>query len=128
MRDQVVVTLREQAQHRRVILECDDPQFRVSQRHDRSGSSVVRVGLVAARVVEEPHPRREGRRHVEDLLAGGDELLCQQRAGAGRAFDSPTPRFEARGERQRSISLRTIRVHADLAHELLVTVEHRCGV
>src|SRR5204862_2081011 len=37
-------------------------------------------------------------------------------------------RFESRRERQQSVSLRTIRLYADFADELLVTVEHRRGV
>ena len=88
----------------------------------------MRVGLVAACVVEEPHPRGERRRHIEHAFTCSDELLGQQRAGAGRALDRPAPRFERRGECQQSIALRTIRADTDLAHELLVTVEHRRGV
>ena len=128
MRDQIVVTFREETQHHRVILEADHPQPRVPQRHDRSGTGVVRVGLVAACVVEEPHPRRQSRRHIQHALARGDELLSQQRAGAGRAFDRPTPRLEPSREVEQSIALRTIRTDADLAHQLFVSVEHRRGV
>ena len=49
----------------------------VAQRHDRRCSGVVRVCLVGAAGVEQPHPGREGRGHIQHGLAGGDELLGQ---------------------------------------------------
>ena len=75
VRDQVVVTFREQAQQRRVILEANGPQFRVPQRNNRSRPSVVRVGLVAPCVVEKPNPCRQCGWHVEHGLTSRDELL-----------------------------------------------------
>ena len=88
----------------------------------------MRVGLVAAFGVEQPHPRRQLRWHIEHRLAGRDELLRQQRAGAGRAFDRPTPRLEPRRERAAADRVACDRAHPDLADELLVRVEHRRGV
>ena len=128
MRDQVMVTFREEPQHRRVILEPNDPQSRVPQRDDRSRAGIVRVGLVTASIVEQPHPRGERRRHVEHRLTDRDELLGQQRAGARRAFDRPTPRFERRREVEQSIALRTISTNTDFAHQLFVSIEHRRSV
>jgi hypothetical protein len=128
VRDQVVVTFREQAQQRRVILEGNGPQFRVPQRDNRGRPSVVGVGLVATCVVEKPNPCRQCGWHVEHGLTSRDELLGSQRARAGCAFDCPTPRFEPRRECHQPSSLRTIRADADLAHEMLTSVEHRRGV
>jgi hypothetical protein len=58
-----------------VIDGSDSPEPAVSQRHDGGGACIVGVGLVGAGRVEQPHPSRQGRRHIEHDLPGSDELL-----------------------------------------------------
>ena len=84
MRDQVVVTFREQPQHRGVVLEYDGAELRVPQRDDRGGAGVVRVGLVDPARVEQPCTRRERRRHIEH------ESHRPRRAAAPTAHPCPT--------------------------------------
>ena len=67
----------QQTQHRGVIDQGDLAEPGVAQRHDRRCSGLVRIRLVGAASVEQPHPGREGRRHILHGLAGGDELLGQ---------------------------------------------------
>ena len=127
-RDEVVASVGEQAQHRGVIDRPNELQRVVAQRHDRRGAGVVRVALVGAPRVQQPSPGRERRRHVQDGLAGGDELLGQQRAEPAGGFDGPRPRFERRGELEQPVALSTIRGDTELADDDFSLVEHRGGV
>ena len=47
------------------------------------------ISLAAVSRLEGPHPRREGRGHIDNVLARGDELLGQQLAQAAGALDAP---------------------------------------
>ena len=128
LRDQLVMAFGEQAQHRAVVLDLDDPQPRMAQRHDRGGAGVVAVGLVAALGGEDPDPSRELGRHIDDVFTSGDELLGQQRTDPGRTFDRPTTRFEPCRERQEPVALLTISADPDLIDHGLGRVEDRCHV
>jgi hypothetical protein len=77
---------------------------------------------------EQPHPRRQGRRHVEHRLAGGDQLLCQQRAEPRGRLDGPAAGGEAGGEFEQLVWLLSVRADSQLADHGLGAVEHRCGV
>jgi len=55
-RGEVVVPVCQQAQHCGVIHRGDLAQPAMAQRDDRRCPGVVRVGLVAATGVKEPHP------------------------------------------------------------------------
>ena len=68
-RDELVMTTRQQPQDLPVILERDRPQVPVPQRDDRSRTGVVRVGLVLAARVQQPRPRRQRGRHIDNGLA-----------------------------------------------------------
>jgi hypothetical protein len=72
-----MVPVGQQTQHRGVIDRGDLAEPRVAQRDDRRCSGVVRICAVGAAGVEQPHPGREGRGHIQHGLAGGDELLGQ---------------------------------------------------
>ena len=81
------MTVRHQAQHRGMVDRSDRTQPGVTQRDDRRGTRVVRVGLVGPTRVEQSHPRRQRGRHINDALTGGDELLGQQHAETTDSFD-----------------------------------------
>jgi hypothetical protein len=58
------------------------------------------AGVVVAAVADRqlPHPSGELGRHVDDLFAVGDELLGEDSADPGGAFDRPAPLRPALGE------------------------------
>ena len=128
-RDQVVAPVGEQAQHRGVIPRPDDAQCRVPQRDDRGGAGVVRrrscrcaacrgAGLGPTAPVEHRARSHRPRRVVGPAAPPVPVApsIAQHRA-------------VRTAQRTRTVDLvATIRVDAELAHELLVTVEHRGGV
>jgi hypothetical protein len=85
------MAIREQAQNRTVIDRGDGSQRAVAQGDDRCGTGVMRIGLVGPDGVEEPHPGRQGGRHVNDVLTGGDELLGKESAEPTGGLDRPAP-------------------------------------
>ena len=86
------------------------------------------VGLVGGTRVEQARPRRERRRHVEDDLAGGNQLLGQQRARSRRCLDRPGARLEGRRPRQEPLALMAVGTDTQLGEQLLVAVQHCRGV
>jgi len=88
------VTVRQHAQYRSMVNRADGTPPGVTQRDDRGGASIVRVGLVGATSVEQSHPRRQRGWDIDDALARCDELLGEQRAETAGGFDGPGPRFE----------------------------------
>ena len=52
------------------------------QRGDRYRPGIVGVVLVRVTGLQQPHPRRQLRRHIQHPLTGGDQLLGQQPAQA----------------------------------------------
>jgi len=54
--------------------------------------SVVGVGLAVVPGVEQPHPRGQLGRHVDDDLAGLEQPLSQGTTGTVGALDRPHPR------------------------------------
>ena len=86
---QLVAAVRQQPQHATVIIRGDAGEIGALSGDERDGAGVDAVGLAAVSRLEGPHPRREGRGHIDDVLAGGDELLGQQLAQAAGALDAP---------------------------------------
>jgi hypothetical protein len=84
----------QQSQHLALILERDRPQVPMPQRHDRSRARVMRIALVLAARVQQASSCRQRRRDIDDGLTDRDELLREQRAMTGRAFDGPQARLE----------------------------------
>jgi hypothetical protein len=73
-------------------------------------------------------PSRKRRWHIQHRLAGGDQLLCQQRAEPAGRLDGPGAGHEASGEVEQPVALASLRADSQLADHGLAVVEHRCGV
>jgi hypothetical protein len=123
-----MVAIRQEAQHRGVIDGSDPPEPAVPHRHHGGGACIVGVGLDGARRVEQPHPRRQARRHVKDGLTGSDELLGQQSTQPTGAFDRPGARLEPGGKGQQPIALVPVSDQPELVDHGLGPVENRGGV
>ena len=75
---------------------------------------------------QQTDPGGQLRLHVDDPLAGGDELLGQQIAEPAGTLDRPRPIIERRRPADQPLELVGARPHAQLAEELLAGVErHR---
>jgi len=72
---ELLVALRQQAQHRRVIGALHRPQSRRVTCSNRNRVPVVRVVLIRTARRQHPHPRRERGRHINYLFSDRDELL-----------------------------------------------------
>ena len=64
---------------------------RRAQRGDGDRAGVVGVVLVGVTGSQQTHPGGQLRLHVDDTLAGGDELLGEQIAEPAGALDRPRP-------------------------------------
>jgi hypothetical protein len=73
-------------------------------------------------VPKHSHPCRQRRRHVQDLLAGVEELLGQQIAEPTGGLDRPRALLEARRPLQQLIDLAARRSHLHLGEPRLVLV------
>ena len=85
----VLVPLRQQPQHLGMIGRLDRPKSRCTECGDGHRAGVVRIVLVRLPGSEHPHPRRQSRRDVEDVLPGVDELLGQRDSRDRRRTRSP---------------------------------------
>ena len=77
------MTFRQQAQHGDVILDGDVVQVAFAEGGDRHRAGVMTVRLVGLFVVQDPHPGRQLRWHIDHALTNGDQLLGKQRPGPG---------------------------------------------
>jgi hypothetical protein len=119
----------EQPQYRGVVIGDDWPEPVVAQPGDRGRQGIVRVVLRCLRRADQPHSRRECGRHVDDVLAGGDELLSQQAAQATRRLNRPRPLvIERFSPRQQPLHLPAIRRHTQPSDRSLIAVDRDCSV
>src|SRR3954447_26493500 len=86
---EIVMAARPDPQDHRLVFTGHFAKTVRPQRCDRDRSLVVLVGLVDLAAVEQPHPRAELGRHVDDPFARGDELLGQQLPEPACAFNGP---------------------------------------
>jgi len=109
-----------------MLRACNPREAGRSQRRDGHGVRVVGVVLVRPSRAQHPHPCRQRRRHVQDPLAGVEELLGQQVAEPAGGLDRPGAVLEARRPLQQLIDLASRRPHLHLAELRLVLVDrHR---
>ena len=78
--------------------------------------------------VQQPHPRRQCRWHVEHGLTHGNELLGQQRAQPGCLLDGPRSWRKTRREGQHAIALITGSGEPELGNHRLAAIQYRCCV
>ena len=114
----------EQPQHHHRVLHRDRAQPLVTQRRDRSGQRIIGVVLRPPPRAEQADLRRQGRRDVDDVLPGPDQLLSQQEPQPARGLDRPPPVGERRGERQKLSNLAAGRADREPGQLALVTVDH----
>ena len=125
---QLLVALREETQHARVIRRRDARQARCMPRRDRDRVAVVRVVLVRAAGPDHPHPSRQRRGHVQHPFTRTDELLCKQIADTAGALHRPRPRLEPGRPRQQLRDLRMRRAHLDRGELHIVAADRDRGV
>jgi len=89
--DQVTAPFAHQPQRDHLIVGHHLAQALGADRDDRDGARVTGVALAAVSDVEDPRPRRELRRNVEDLLPVGDQALRELNTHPAGAFDRPGP-------------------------------------
>jgi hypothetical protein len=82
--------------------------------------------LVRTPGAEDPHPRGKGCRHIEDLLAGTDELLRQQVAEPSGGLDGPGALTERFRPGQQPGRLLAGGPHLDLGQLLLIAADSHC--
>ena len=112
---QFVATIRQQPEHAPVVICADSREIGSLCGDDRDRAGVDVVGLAAVAHLEGPHPRRQGRGHVDDMLAGGDESLGQQLTQAASAFDRPAALGPPGCPAQQLLRCRAGRPHSDRA-------------
>ena len=96
------------------------------QRGERHRQGVVGVVLVRSTVAQQPCPRRQRGRHVDDVLVGGDELLRQQEPETLGSLDRPSPRGERLRPRQQPADLVAAAAHLQPGElDLAMTDRHR---
>jgi hypothetical protein len=106
---ELVVAVRQQPQHDAVFaVGAHGVQRGVTESHDGSGASIVGVGLVDPAGVHQPDPGRQLRRYIDDVLAGSDKLLGQQRTHAGGALDRPPAGLEPSRPLEEPCALTTV--------------------
>ncbi len=101
----VGVALGQETEHLAVTDGLDLSKVPGPQRGDGHRQRIVGIVLRAPTRAQQTGPSREGRRHVENMLTGGDELLGQQVAHAVGSLDGPHTCRERFSPRQQLVHL-----------------------
>ncbi len=124
-----MVAVGQQPQHDPVfVFTGHGVQRGVAEGDDGGGTGVVGVALVDPAGVHQPDPGRQLGGHVDDVLAGADELLGQQRPHAGGTLDRPSAGLERGGPRQQPDPLMAVSVDPELSYHRLLLVDGGGGV
>jgi hypothetical protein len=121
---QVAVPLCPDLQDRGVVIGPDLRGGTRAQRRDPDRQGVVGVVLARSARRQQPYPRAELGLHVQDALAGGDQLLGQQVPHAAGALDRPGPLRPGGRPREQALGLGRAGAHPDLAQHRLRLVDH----
>jgi hypothetical protein len=89
--DQVIAPVRQQPQHHGVVLDVDLAQALAAKGGQGDRDRVTGIVFAAVASGQLPHPSGELGRHVDDLVAVGDQLLGEDPADPGGALDGPAP-------------------------------------
>ena len=127
-RPQVVMVIRQQAQDASVVLGHDAAQSLRPQRGDGGGQGVVGVVLLGLARTEHSNPGRQGGRDVDDVFAGGDELLGQQEPEPVGRLDGPASLRKVDRPFEETLDLVTVCLHRQLAECCLFFVDRHRSV
>ncbi|MBW3612175.1 MAG: hypothetical protein KY438_11740 [Actinobacteria bacterium] len=128
-RGQCLMAVGEHAHHRAVLVGGHSTQPAVAQPGDGGGQRVVGVVLGGLGRAEQPDPRRQGGWDVDDVLAGGNQLLGQQTAEAGSRLDRPgSLHAERLGPRQEPLGLASVGGDGEPGDGMFVAVDGDGGV
>ena len=100
--DQVVAVVADQANHAVQVFGLDLSQARVMLSDQRDRASVDQISLAAVTGREQPSPRRQIRRHVDDMFTGFDQALGDTQAEARRSFHRPPANWPGLSKRQQT--------------------------
>ena len=116
---QVTAALGPDLEHRRVVIGPGFADAGRAQRGDGDRAGVVGVVLVHVPGGQQPDPGAQLGLHVQDPLAGRQQLLGQQVPQASGSLDRPGPLRPGRGPFQQPLRLRGTGPHPQFAQRLL---------
>ena len=127
MTAEVHVALGEESEHFAVVGRFDAAQVRSPKGSYGDRVGVVGIVLVGASRGQHPDARGQGGRHIEYLLAPGDQLLGQQVAQPTGRLDGPGPLLKRLGPAHQLIHLAAGGPDLDARKLVFSLVDgHRC--
>jgi hypothetical protein len=125
---EISFALRPHLDHRRMILRRHRLDRRRPQSRDRNRAGVVRVVLIRRPRRQQPHSGGQLRLDIHHGFTGRDELLGQQIAQPGGAFDRPGPMRPLLRPCQQPFDLANGRSHLQMPQGCLGVIDRCCGV
>jgi hypothetical protein len=125
---EIAMSFHQQLQHLGVVVDAHRAQCVVTQRRDRDGSGVVRIVLLGTARSQQSGACRQHGGHVDDGLAGGDELLSEEVAEPAGRLDCPHSIRECCRPAPQLIGLRAAGSNPDFVEDVFGAVDRDCGV